>query len=94
MAPRPVQRRPVGPLVVAGLAGAAHLVVGFYYLAGGLVIPGAVLFPLWVLWVVLAVVLVRFALRRSWWTPVVPVVAALVLVLTVTVGEQAFGWTA
>lgn len=94
MASTPLQRRPAGPLVVAGLAGAAHLVVGFYYLAGGLVVPGAVLLPLWVLWFVLAGVLLRLASRRSWWTPAVPVVAALVLVLTVTVGEQAFGWTA
>ncbi len=94
MTSTPVQRRPVGPVVVAALAGAAHLVVGFYYLAGGLVVPGAVLYPLWVLWVVLAAALVRLALRRSWWTAAVPVVAAVVLVLTVTVGEQVLGWTA
>ena len=93
MTSTPVQRRPVGPLVLAGVAGAAHLGVGFYYLAGGLVVPGAVLYPLWALWLVLAAVLVRLALRRSWWTAAVPVVAALVLVLTVTIGEQAFGWT-
>lgn len=94
MTTTPVRREPVGPLVVAGLAGAAHLVVGFYYLVGGLVIPGAVLYPLWALWVALAAVLVRLALRRSWWTAAVPVVAAVVLVLTVVVGEQVFGWTA
>jgi hypothetical protein len=56
--------------------------------------PGAVLYPLWVLWLVLAVVLVRLALRRSWWTAALPVAAAAILLLTVTVGEQAFGWTA
>ena len=87
-------QRPVGPLVVAGLAGAAHLVVGFYYLAGGLVVPGAVLFPLWALWLVLAAGLIRLALRRSWWTAAVPVVAAAVFVLVLVVGEQVFGWTA
>jgi hypothetical protein len=32
--------RSTGPLVVAVLAGIAHLVVGYFYLAGGLVIPG------------------------------------------------------
>ena len=37
-----------GPLAVAVLAGVLHLVVGFFYLAGGLVIPGYVLLPLWV----------------------------------------------
>jgi hypothetical protein len=73
MTSTPVQRRPAGPLVVAGLSAVTHLVVGSYYLAGGLV------------WL---------ALRRSWWTAAVPVVAAVVLVLTVVVGEQSFGWTA
>ena len=94
MTTTPVQHGPAGPLVVAGLAGAAHLAVGVYYLVGGLVVPGAVLYPLWALWVALAVVLVRLALRRSWWTAAVPVVAALVLVLTITIGEQVLGWTA
>ena len=37
-----------GPLVVAVLAALAHLVVGFFYLAGGLVVPGYVLIPLWI----------------------------------------------
>ena len=94
MSSAPVQQRPVGPLVVAVLAGAAHLFVGFYYLAGGLIIPGAVLVPLWVVWIALAVWLVRLAIRRSWWTPVVPVLAAVILVLTAVIGEAAFGWTA
>jgi hypothetical protein len=83
-----------GPLVVAVLAAVAHLVVGYFYLAGGLVIPGYVLIPLWLLWLVLAAVLVRLAVRRSWWTPAVPLVAAAVFVLVLVVGEQAFGWQA
>jgi hypothetical protein len=86
--------RSSGPLLLAGLAGLAHLVVGYFYLAGGLVIPGPVLIPLWLLWLVLAVVLVRLAIRRSWWTPAVPVVAAVVFVLVLVVGEQAFDWQA
>jgi hypothetical protein len=61
-----------GPLVVAVLAALAHLVVGFFYLAGGLVVPGYVLIPLWIVWIVLAAVLVRLAMRESWWTPAVP----------------------
>jgi hypothetical protein len=86
--------RPTGPIVVAVVAGLAHLVVGWFYLAGGLVIPGAVLIPLWILWLALAAVLVRLAVRRSWWTPAVPVVAAVVFVLVLVVGEQALGWQA
>jgi hypothetical protein len=94
MPPVPVQQRPVGPLVVAGLSGAAHLYVGFFYLAGGLVIPLPALVPLWILWIALAVWLVRLAIRRSWWTPVVPLVAAAVLIATAMIGEALFGWTA
>jgi hypothetical protein len=84
--------RSTGPLVLAGLAGLAHLVVGYFYLAGGLVIPGYVLVPLWLLWIGLAAWLVRLALRRSWWTPMVPIAAAVVLVLVLVVGEQVLGW--
>ncbi len=81
-----------GPLVLAGLAGLAHLVIGYFYLAGGLVIPGVVLIPLWLLWLALAAWLVRLAIRRSWWTPLVPTLAAVVFVLVLVVGEQALGW--
>ncbi len=88
-----VQRR-VGPIVVAVLAGAAQLFVGFCYLTSGLVVPGPWLFLLWVVWLVLAAVLVRLAVRASWWTPAVPVVAAAVLVLTLVAGDTWLGWTA
>jgi len=86
--------RSTGPLIVAGLAGLAHLVVGYFYLVGGLVIPGHVLIPLWVLWLVFAAVLLRWALKRSWWTPVVPVTAAVLFVLVLVIGDQVFGWQA
>ncbi len=85
--------RPRGPLVVAVLAGVLHLVVGFYYLAGGLVVPGYVLVPLWVVWFLLAWWLVSLARRNSWWTPLAPVAAAVLLLVVITVGEQAFGWS-
>ena len=86
--------RPTGPLVLAGVAGLAHLVVGYFYLAGGLVIPGAVLIPLWIVWLLLAVWLVRLAVQRSWWTPAPPVIAAVLFVLMLVIGEQAFDWQA
>ena len=85
--------RPRGPLVVAVLAGVLHLVVGFYYLAGGLVIPGYVLVPLWVVWFLLASWLVSLARRNSWWTPLAPVAAAVLFLVVLTVGEQVLGWT-
>jgi hypothetical protein len=86
--------RSTGPIVLAVLAALAHLVVGYFYLAGGLVIPGYVLFPLWLLWLVLATLLVRWTLMRSWWTPAIPVAAAAVLVLTLVVGGNVLGWQA
>ncbi len=86
--------RATGPLALAILAGLAHLGVGWFYLAGGLVVPGAVLVPLWLVWLGLAVGLVRLAARRSWWTPAVPVAAAVLFVLVLVVGEQLLGWQA
>lgn len=86
--------RPTGPIVLAVLAGIGHLVVGYFYLAGGLVIPGPVLVVLWLFWLVLAAVLVRLSLNGSWWTPVVPLVAAAVLVLSLVVGGNLLGWQA
>jgi hypothetical protein len=81
-----------GPLVVAGLAAVLHLVVGYFYLAGGLVIPGYVLFPLWAVWLLLAWWLVTLARRNSWWTPLAPVAAAVLFLVVITVGEQVLGW--
>ena len=86
--------RAPGPLIVAVLAGLAHLVVGYFYLAGGLVIPGYALIPLWLLWLVLAAGLIRLAIRRSWWTPLVPVAAAAVFVLVLVLGDRVLGWQA
>lgn len=83
-----------GPLAVAVLAGVLHLVVGFYYLAGGLVIPGYVLAPLWVVWFLLAWWLVTLARRGSWWTPLPAIAAAALFVVVITVGEQVLGWQA
>ncbi|MGY1885265.1 hypothetical protein ACI799_08200 [Blastococcus sp. SYSU DS0753] len=76
------------------MAGAAHVVVGYFYLASGLVVPRYALLPLWVLWLLPAVLLARLATTRSWWTPLVPVGAAALLVLAVVAGDQFLGWQA
>ena len=81
-----------GPLVAAIVAGAALLVVGFFYLASGLLVPGPALVPLWLWWVVQAWVLVRLARARSWWVLAVPLVAAGSWWLVVTAGEAWLGW--
>ena len=86
--------RAVGPLLVAVLAGALHVAIGYVYAVSGLVVPGYALIPLWLWWVVLAFVLLRLALRRSWWTPVVPVVAAATWWLVLLFGGSVLGWQA
>ncbi len=86
--------RAPGPIVVAVLAGALHLVVGYFYLVSGLVVPGYALIPLWIWWLLLTWLLVRLALRGSWWTPVVPVVAIGTWWLVLVGGEQLLGWQA
>jgi hypothetical protein len=47
-----------------------------------------------VVWLVLAAVLVRLAITRSWWTAAVPVAAAALFVVVLVVGEQVLGWQA
>ena len=86
--------RGAGPTVVAVLAGALHLVVGYFYLVSGLVVPGYALIPLWLWWIVLALVLFRWAFRGSWWTPVIPVVAAVTWFVVVFGGGALLGWQA
>jgi hypothetical protein len=90
----PPRQRQAGQIVVAVLAALVHQVVGWFYLAGGLVIPGAVLIPLWIFWLLLAGALVVLAVRGSWWTLAIPIVAAVVFVLALVVGDQVFGWQA
>ncbi|MCV2487975.1 hypothetical protein OF117_01250 [Geodermatophilus sp. YIM 151500] len=85
-------RRRGAPLALAVVSAVGHLVVGWFYAAGGLVIPGAWLFSLWAFWVLLAVLLVRLARRRSWWTPAVPLAAAAVFAGVLQFGERVLGW--
>jgi len=76
------------------VSAAAHLLVGVLYLAAGLVAPLWAVVVLDVVWLLLAVVLTRLALRGSWWTPAVPVVAFASWYGVLTAGEQLLGWTA
>lgn len=77
--------------VVVGFG--AHLAVGFFYGAAGLVVPGPYLFGLWLVWVALAVVAVRHR-RRLGLVLAVPVLAAAILVATVSLGGAVLDWQA
>jgi hypothetical protein len=81
-------------MVAAGVAGVAHLVVGYVYLISGLAVPFYALLPLWAWWLFLVVTLVRLAIRGSWWVVAVPVVAAVTWILVVLGGGELLGWTA
>ncbi len=79
---------------VAQVVGAAgHLAVGIFYLAVGLVVPGPVIPFFWAIWLLLAVLLLRHR-HDPRWALGIPVVAAVALVVAVSVGEAVFGWTA
>jgi hypothetical protein len=86
--------REAGPLAVAAVAGVAHLLIGYIYLVSGLAVPGYALIPLWIWWFLLAGLLVGLASRRSWWSAVIPFVAAATWVLVVLGGGELLGWTA
>lgn len=96
MTPTASHASPRSPAVIvaAVVAGAAHLVVGFFYLISGLAVPGYALLPLWVWWGVLTAVLIRLAVRGSWWTLAVPVVAFATWWLVLTFGDAVLSWTA
>lgn len=79
--------------LVAALAGAAQLVVGFFYLSSGLVAPLWAIVVLLAWWVVQSVALVRLALRRSYWVLAVPVVAAVTWFAALSLGAWVFDWT-
>lgn len=76
---------------VVGFAG--HLVVGIFYLAVGLVVPGAVIPLFWAFWVLLAVLAVTHR-HDPRWVLATPVVAIFALLAAVALGEAVFGWTA
>lgn len=77
--------------LVVGIA--AHLAVGIFYLAVGLVVPGLVIPFFWAFWILLAVLLVKHR-DDPRWVLATPVVAAVVLFGAVSLGEAVFGWTA
>jgi hypothetical protein len=77
--------------MVVGIAG--HLVVGIFYLAIGLVVPGLVIPFFWTFWILLLVVAIRHR-HDPRWVLGMPLVAAAALFAAVSIGEAVFGWTA
>lgn len=80
-------------VVAVVVAALAQLVVGFYYLASGLMAPLWAIVLLGVWWVVLTLVGVWLVRRRSYLVLLVPVVAAATWFGVMTFGESVLGWT-
>ncbi|WP_143194122.1 hypothetical protein [Micromonospora sp. CB01531] len=80
--------------VVGWFGLAAHLAVGFWYAASGLVVPGWALAGLLVVWAVLLAVGIRLLRRRPVFVPLVPLAAMLVWLAVVSAGGAWLGWTA
>lgn len=81
-------------IAAAVVAGIAMLVVGFFYLASGLVAPGWALILLWIVWLGLAWYGVMLARAGSYLVLAIPVVAAVIWYGALTLGEQVLGWQA
>ncbi|WP_344122464.1 hypothetical protein [Kocuria aegyptia] len=81
-------------VVAVVIAALAQLVVGFYYLASGLMAPLWAIVLLGVWWVVLTLIGVRLVQRRSYLVLLVPVVAMATWFGLMTFGGSVLGWTA
>ena len=81
-------------VVAAILAAAAQLLAGYLYLVSGLIAPGWAVVSLLLVWLMLTVLGIRLALRRSYWMFLVPVMATVTWVGVMWVGGAVLGWTA
>ncbi len=87
--------KPSGGAVVLGVVGIAlYLVVGWVYLASGLVVPFPWVVGLWVLWLAGLPLLWRAFKTQPVWAWTVAAGAAVVWVGLVLAGGALFGWTA
>lgn len=72
-----------------------HVLVGFFpYGASGLVAPLYGLVLLGLIWIALAVVILRWRPRNAWLSLLVPVAAVGIWFAVITLGEAVAGWTA
>lgn len=71
-----------------------YLVVGFFYLTSGLVVPGIALALLWAIWLGGLWLVVRLFRTRPQLVPLLAVGAAAFWFAYVEGGAQIFGWTA
>jgi len=87
-------RSRVPQLVVAGLALAALVVIGFFYLSSGLVAPLWAVVCLVVVWLLMFAVGIAWFRRHPLRVLALPVLAVVIWVVVLTLGERLLGWTA
>jgi hypothetical protein len=80
--------------VVGWLGLAAHLALGIWYAASGLVAPAGAVAGLLGVWLVLLAVAIRLLRRRPALVPLVPLAAVLIWLAVVSAGDAWLGWTA
>lgn len=86
---------PAGWQRALGLVGlVAHLVVGYLYLAAGLVVPVPWLVVFLIAWVALLVAAIYLLGRHPLWVLAVPVLALGILIGGVSLGGVLLGWSA
>jgi hypothetical protein len=84
----------VARYVAAGVAMAALVVIGLFYVSAGLVAPLWAVIGLVIIWLSLVVVGVVWFRPHPLRVLVLPVVAVVVWFAVLTLGEQLLGWTA
>ena len=89
MPAQPVWMRALGILGIV-----LHVVVGYFYLAAGLVTPAPWLVGFLLIWVVLLAVGISLLRQHPLWVLLVPVLARGLLVGGVSLGGALLGWTA
>lgn len=80
--------------VVGWLGLVAHLALGAWYAASGLVAPAWAVAGLVLVWLVLLAVAIRLLRRRPALVPLVPLSAVLIWLAVVSAGDVWLGWTA
>jgi len=83
---------PLWAKVLGWIGIAAHLVVGYLYLASGLVAPTYGIIILWVIWAALLALAIVMLRRSPAWTLLIPLVALGVLYGGIALGESLLGW--
>jgi hypothetical protein len=82
------------PVIAWWVGLVAHLGMGIWYAASGLVAPAWAVVGLLAIWIALLLVGLRLRTRRPWLMLLVPVAAIAIWVAVVSAGDAFLNWTA